>query len=149
LDSHSFHISKEINILDVGCGAGIFSFIFLLKNFYQNLIEIRKDSNENNNYENINLNLYLTDIDQNCILSSYINFINYKELFRNHIIEISKKKYKINLKLIDLSVGDLIKNFTSLNEMFLNYFDYILANLPQTPSQDLIISKLLKIILRR
>lgn len=143
INSISFLKSREINILDVGCGAGIFSFIFILKNIYKNLFDILKNvDNHETECEIISLNLYLTDIDPNCIRSSYINFNNYKELFKNHIRQIEQRKYKIDLKLINLSVGDLIKNLTNNKDEYYNLFDYILANLPQTPSQEGIRSKL-------
>lgn len=134
--------SKEINILEVGCGAGIFSFIFLLKNFINRKIEYFNNEDENKEIDVLNLNLFLTDIDLNCILSSYKNFNKYKEMFSDIIIQISSRKYKLSLKFIYLSIGDLIKNFTNNSHYYHNYFDYILANLPQTPSQDNIRSKL-------
>ncbi len=133
--------------MDVGCGAGIFSLIFILKNFFsKSLFGNSKNyynDDKDDEYGYISLNLYLTDIDPNCILSSYINYNNYKELFKNHIFEIEQKKYRIDLILIELSVGDLITNFTNNSDnKYFNHFDFILANLPQTPSHDSIRSKL-------
>ncbi len=140
INSVPFQRTNEINILDVGCGAGIFSFIFILKNLFNFSLAVPKNAVDDE-YAIINLNLFLTDIDPNCILSSFINFNNYKELFQNFLCEIEGRKFKINLKLMDLTVGDLIKNFSNNKDKYLNYFDYILANLPQTPSQDSIRSK--------
>lgn len=122
--------------MDVGCGAGIFSFIFILINFFNDSTICNKITDES--IENINLNLFLSDIDPNSILSSFLNFNKYKEMFTNHFKNINEKIYRINLNLIKLSVDNLIKKLTENKDQYNNYFDYILANMPQTPSQDLI-----------
>jgi len=92
--------SENINILDMGCGSGIFSFIFLLKN------------------KSIIVNeLVLVDIEENCLFSSYQNLIYYKNYF--------------SIKKLTIIKSDL---FSSIGKKFENYFDIILANMPQTPS---------------
>ena len=143
--------------MDVGCGAGIFSFCFLCKNLFQkNSISVNQNelsdslseslSDLNNQYfksiENIDINLYLSDIDEECVYSTFINFINYKKFFTEKVYKLEGKEkfYKFNLSLIDISKGDLVKNF-AFNEKYYGFFDIILANLPQTPSEESIRSK--------
>jgi glycosyltransferase involved in cell wall biosynthesis len=99
LFEHLSYTNQDINVLDVGCGAGIFTIIFLLMN-------------------NITLNeLVLTDIEENCIISSYFNFLYNKE------------KFKINK--ITFIQSDILN---SLGKEYFNKFDVVLANMPQTPS---------------
>ncbi len=87
--------------MDVGCGCGIFSIIFLLNN-------------------NIRVNeLVLIDIEENCLHSSYQNFIYNKD--------------KFNINKITIIQSDLFKSLTD-NDKYYYYFDIVLANMPQTPS---------------
>jgi len=97
------------------------------------------DMNNNNSpyeFEEIKINLYLSDIDINCILSSFINFNKFKTLFTDNLMKFNDKIYKMNLNLIKFYVDDLVKYFIENKNIYKDYFDYVLANLPQTPSQD-------------
>jgi len=91
-----------VKILDVGCGAGIFSIIALMNNK-----DIKIDE------------LVLTDIDQVTLNNSYQNLLYLKEFFK-----IEKITF-IQSNLLD-----------ELKENYYNYFDIVLANLPQTPSKN-------------
>ncbi len=139
INSFSFQESREINILEVGCGAGIFSFIVFLKNLFK---LSNKEVDTKFEIDEININLYLSDIDPNSIISSFINFDKYKTLFINKFIKINNRIHKINLNSIKFYVDDLVKNFIENKIKYNNYFDYILANLPQTPSQESIRSRI-------
>lgn len=105
-------INNKLNILDAGCGAGIFSFLFLLKN------------------KNLKVNeLVLIDIEENCIFSSFQNFVYFKEYF--------------NIEKVTLIQSDLLKSLTDgkYKKEYFKYFDVVLANMPQTPSLNPIRSK--------
>lgn len=52
-----------------------------------------------------------------------------------NIIYLKGKFLKILLNFVEISLGDLSKNF-SYDKKYLDYFDLILANLPQTPSEE-------------
>jgi hypothetical protein len=130
--------------LDVGCGAGIFSFCFLYKNIYEknnpdaNFENFNPECfNSTENIEYIDINLYLSDIDDECVYSTFINFNNYKKFFIEKVFKLEEKNklYKFNLSFIEISRGDLVKNF-AFSEKYYGYFDIILANLPQTPSEE-------------
>jgi len=96
-------------LLDVGCGAGIFSIEFMMKN------------------KHLKINhLVLCDIDENALANSFQNIVYYKEIF--------------NLDKITIIKSNLLKDLPS---KFKNYFDVVLANMPQTPSKQRIRSKLL------
>lgn len=130
---------KSINILEVGCGAGVFSIIFLINNFFNNYIPKEK---LNEKCSIINLNLYLYDIDPECILSSYINFQRYKDYFKNGFYEFENNYYSFELNNIFIAKSDLIDEILIDKNKYINHFDYVLANMPQTPSEDPIRSKL-------
>lgn len=129
--------NKDINILDVGCGAGIFSFCFLYKNLFEKKISESEDFNKENSLIDININLYLSDIDEECVYSTFININNYKKIFKEKILKFGENFYKFNLSFIDIAKGDLAKN-VAFNEKYKDFFDIILANLPQTPSEEAI-----------
>jgi ribosomal protein L11 methylase PrmA len=92
--------SNPINIIDVGCGTGIFSIIALLNNDIQ--------VNE----------LVLTDIENNCLYSALQNLTYNKNLF--------------NIRKLTIIKSDILND---LKSSYYNYFDIVLANMPQTPSK--------------
>lgn len=102
---------RSINIIDVGCGSGIFSFLFLLKN-KDKILSVNE--------------LVLLDIDETCLSNTYSNFMYYKNIFK-----ISK------LTIIKSNILDSLENY----KQYENYFDVVLVNLPQSPSIKPIRSK--------
>jgi methylase of polypeptide subunit release factors len=98
---------SEINLLDIGCGGGIFSILFLIKNSHLRINEI-----------------VLCDIDNLALSNTYQNLVYYKHLF--------------NFKKITVLKSNLLKEIPS---KYHNYFDVVLANMPQTPSKEKIRSK--------
>jgi predicted glycoside hydrolase/deacetylase ChbG (UPF0249 family) len=74
------YIEGKINILDVGCGSGIFSFIFLMNNRHLKVKE-----------------LVLLDIDNNSLSSSYMNFLYHKSYFDIDKITLIKSDILSNL----------------------------------------------------
>jgi len=109
INSDNFENKNGINVLDVGCGSGVFSIIFLLKN------------------KNLCINeLVLTDIEPNCLYSTYQNILYLKHLFHINTVTIIK--------------SDLLKSLNDevFNNAYNNNFDIVLANMPQTPSRTAI-----------
>ncbi len=98
---------QEINLLDVGCGAAIFSIEFM----------------KNNKHLKIK-HLVLCDNDENALANSFQNIVYHKAMF--------------NLDKITIIKSNLLKD---LPTEFKNYFDVVLANMPQTPSKQSIRSK--------
>jgi ribosomal protein L11 methylase PrmA len=98
---------KEINLLDVGCGAGIFSIEFMMNNEH---LKIK--------------HLVLCDTDENALANSFQNIVYNKALF--------------NLEKVTILKSNLLKDMPT---EYMNYFDVVLANMPQTPSKQSIRSK--------
>lgn len=88
-------VKKEYNLLDVGCGAGIFSFIFLL-----------------NNQVPVN-DFVLLDIDENCLNSSYVNFTYYRDHFNIGNLKVIKSDVlaqldkEIYFKYFDIVIANM------------------------------------------
>lgn len=101
--------NKEINIIDIGCGWGTMSIVFLSK--YYSFIK-------NNNI--VIKNLIFTDINQWCLYNVKSNILNLPK----YIFE--------NVKNIKYIISDLLEN----KDISLLKYDLLFVNLPQSPCYE-------------
>ena len=125
----------SINVIDVGCGNGIFTILFLycfLNHLSLKILKSKDKDSTQTNYPIIyEVKLTLLDIDQCCLLNAKYNILKFYEFVE--LCGIKKVvDFKFSINCIMSNLLEYYKNQSQDDNSKIK-FDVVLSNLPQTP----------------
>lgn len=134
--------NNKLKIIDIGCGYGVFSIIFIdsfFKHIYNNFNRYKdKISKRSQNAVNTIIieELVLLDIDQFCIINSERNIRNYQKAINQYFSNDNELNIRISIEKITYIKSNLLDSLLTFDSAkYKNYFDFVLVNLPQSPSR--------------